>query len=93
MKSWPGTKTSANHMVLNIYRMVKSTRNWLNESPNLFVYREDLPEDICFYRDGKAWMYVTTHERDMAIINPTDEDMAFFETIEATALSADGRST
>lgn len=93
VKSWPGTKTSANHMVLNIYRIVKSTRNWLNESPNLFVYREDLPEDICFYRDGKAWMYVTTHERDMAIINPTDEDMAFFETIEATALSADGRST
>lgn len=52
-----------------------------------------MPEDICFYRDGKAWMYFTTHERDMAIINPTDEDMAFFETIEATALSADGRST
>ena len=92
-KSWPGTETSANHMVLNIYLMVKSTRNWLNEGPNLFVYREDLPEDICFYRDGKAWMYVTTHERDMTIMNPTNEDMAFFETIEATALSADGRST
>lgn len=77
-------------MVLNIYRMVKSTRNWLNESPNLFVYREDLPEDICFYRDGKAWMYATTHEHDMTIINPTNEDMAFFKTIE-TAMSSGGR--
>lgn len=92
-KSWPGTETSAKHMVLNVYRMVKPTRNWLNESPNLFVYREDLPEDICFYRDGKAWMYATTHEHDMAIINPTNEDTVFFETIEAAALSADGRST
>lgn len=42
VKSWPGTKTSANHMVLNIYRMAKSTRNWLNESPNLLYI-----EKIC----------------------------------------------
>ena len=92
VKSWPGTKTSANHMVLNIYRMVKSTRNWLNESPNLFVYREDLPEDICFYRDGKPWMYATTHEHDMTIINPTNEDMAFFKTIETAMSSGGGKS-
>ena len=38
-------------------------------------------------------MYVTTHERDMAIINPTDEDMVFFKAIEAATLSGDRKST
>ncbi len=82
VKSWPGTMRSGNHWVLNLYRITKVTKNWLNEAPNLFLYRDDMPEDICFYRNGKAWMYATTHEKMIHIIDPTDADLAFFKAIE-----------
>ncbi len=85
VNSWLGTMRSGNHWVLNLYRITKATKNWLNEAPNLFLYRDDMPEDICFYRNGKAWLYATTHEKMIHIIDPTDADLAFFKGIEDEA--------
>ena len=76
--SWPGTKTSARHKVLNLYQITKKTKEWLIGCPNLFLLSESLPQDICFYRKGEVWLYSTTHEKEIDIINPTDADTSFF---------------
>ena len=38
----------------------------------------DLPQDICIYRNGKPWLYATTHEKELTLLNPTEADKALF---------------
>lgn len=78
VKSWLGTKTSDKHRVLNLYRMSKTTRAWLKTCPNLLDCSRDLPQDICFCRNGKPWLYATIHEKELTLLNPTEADKAFF---------------
>lgn len=81
VKSWPGTRTSARHMVLNRYRMTKAARAWLLDCSDLLLPGSGLPQDLCFYRGDDAWLYTTTHEKEAAILNPTEKDISFFENL------------
>ena len=81
-KTWPGTNTSAKHMVMNLYRMTKVTQKWLDEIPNPFLLCDNKPQDICFYRKAEALMYAVTHENEAVVVNPTDEDIRFFSQFE-----------
>ncbi|MBQ7161274.1 MAG: hypothetical protein IJR90_06175 [Clostridia bacterium] len=38
-----------------------------------------LPEDICFFRDGKLWLCYISHERLLTVDNETKEDVVLLE--------------
>ncbi len=41
----------------------------------------NLPEDICFYRDEFAWYSTVSHERVAFMENATEDDVVFFENL------------
>lgn len=65
VKSWPGTKTSDKHRVLNLYRMSKTTRAWLKTCPNLLDCSRDLPQGHMLLPKRKA-MAVCDNTREGA---------------------------
>jgi hypothetical protein len=79
LRQWPGTKTAALHNVLNRYKCCKETRQFLTGAPNMFVSQGSfgLPEDICFYRNGKPWLITTSHERMISMTDFKSEDCDF----------------
>lgn len=41
---------------------------------------QNLPEDICFYRDGEVWLYTVTHERSATMVSSTSLDFDFLKS-------------
>ena len=80
IRKWPGTETKAKHKAMVIYKSCNATRRALKDLPNFFLPIEnDLPEDITFYRNGKAWIITVSHE-DLAILSDcTSEDRTFLQ--------------
>ncbi len=79
-KGWPGTETRDNHRVISIYKCCRYSREELLKMPNFFfAFKDNLPEDICFYRNGIAWFVTTSHEEYAWIYNATIEDVKFLE--------------
>lgn len=80
IKKWPGMMTKDNHKVMIIYRTCKEGRQILLEMPNLFLPIEnELPEDICFYRNKKPWFATVSHEKMAFMLDATQEDIAFLQ--------------
>ena len=80
VREWPGTNTSSLHKVMNVYKACRATRDALLELPNIFLALENnLPEDICFYRNEKLWIGTISHEKMAGMKNETKEDIAFLE--------------
>lgn len=78
IKEWPGMITKDNHKVMIIYRTCKESRKILSEMPNLFLPIENqLPEDICFYRNKKPWLATVSHEKTAFMSDATNDDIAF----------------
>ncbi len=62
IKKWPGTETRDNKKVMNVYNSRKF-RTTITDLPNLFLPCENnLPEDICFYRNEEPWFVTISHE-------------------------------
>ena len=83
VKEWPGTITRDNHKVMYMYssRKFRTTVYYL---PNFFsAFENNLPEDICFYRDGKPWLFTVSHEKMAGLWDPTPKDIAFFDKVGA----------
>lgn len=79
IKKWPGTQTRNNHKVMNLYDSRKF-RTTIFDLPNLFLPIENhLPEDVCFYRNGSAWVYTISHERTAFMLDASKEDITFFK--------------
>lgn len=78
VRTWPGTKTSARHKVLNLYRINRNVRQWFASGPNLLEYDPDGVQDLCFYRDAAAWFISVSHEETVSIIDPTADDRKMF---------------
>ena len=82
-KEWPGVRNRNCHKVLTFYRACRQAREILCAWPNAFYACEyNLPEDICFYRDGKVWFGTTSHERTADVLVATKEEEAFFDPFE-----------
>ena len=80
VRNWPGTGTGDNHMVLSVYECSKFCGNELVKLPNFFSPIEhNIPEDICFYRNGIAWLVTVSHEELAFMYNVTKEDILFLE--------------
>lgn len=77
---WPGTVIKGtNKMILNMYSCCRDTRTLLAELPNMFFPLENnLPEDICFYRDKKPWFVTISHEKIAYLTSSTKQDDLFF---------------
>ena len=79
-KGWPGTETRCNHRVICIYECCKFSRNELLDMPNFFsAAKIGIPEDICFYRSGVAWLVTVSHEEYAFMYFSTKEDIAFLK--------------
>jgi len=80
IRNWPGSATNNNHRVLCVYNCCNLSRNELLQLPNFFLAIENnMPEDICFYRKGVAWLVTVSHEEYAFMYNSTEEDIAFLE--------------
>lgn len=80
-KDWPvDFLGQLKHQIMMIGRCCKESRKELLKMPNLFSTLEyDVPEDICFYRNGKLWFATVTHEKMAFMLNPTKQDLEFLE--------------
>lgn len=80
-KDWPVPYLShLKHQIMVLCRCCKESRNMLASLPNLFLPLEHgLPEDICFYRDRKAWFVTISHEKMASAYNVTNTDITFFK--------------
>ena len=80
-KDWPvDFLGQLKHQILVVCGCCKQSRKELLNMPNLFFSAEcDVPEDICFYRDGKLWFATITHEKMAFMVDATKEDVAFFK--------------
>lgn len=82
-KEWPGIHNRNGHKVLSFYKACGQTEAIVQAWPNAFqACKFGLPEDICFYRDGKAWFATTSHEGTADAWRLSEEDEAFFRAFE-----------
>lgn len=82
-REWPGVINRNCHKVLSTYKACRQAKAIVKAWPNVFQALEhNLPEDICFYRDGQVWFGTTSHEgmADVSIL--TKEDEAFFQAFK-----------
>ena len=78
IKAWPASASKDNHKVMNIYSCNKISRMSLMALPNIFdAINNSLPEDICFYREGIAWLVTVTHEEYGFIYYENKNDINF----------------
>ena len=69
------------HQIMVVCRCCKGSLKELLKMPNLFLTSEDdVPEDICFYRQGKLWFASVTHEKISFMLNATNGDLDFLKT-------------
>ena len=80
-KDWPvDFLGQLKHHIMAICRCCKGVRKELLQMPNIFLPIEnDLPEDICFFRNGKLCFATISHEKMAFMPNPTNEDIRFLE--------------
>jgi hypothetical protein len=66
------------HQIMIICDCCKGSRKMLIELPNIFIPLEnDLPEDVCFFRNGIAWFVTISHEKMAFMQNPSKADLDF----------------
>ena len=66
------------HQILIMCNCNKESRKMLSQMPNLFLPEINMPEDICFYRNGKPWFATVSHEKLAYIFDAKEEDHKFF---------------
>ena len=63
-----------------VCRCCKESRKQLLLMPNVFLpIDNDIPEDICFYRNGKLWFATISHEKIALAVDVTKADLTFFK--------------
>ena len=66
------------HQILIMCSCNKESRKMLSEMPNIFLPEINMPEDICFYRNGKLWFATVSNEKLAYIFDAKKEDLVFF---------------
>lgn len=71
------------HQIMVVCNCCKESRKQLLQMPNVFSpIDNNMPEDICFYRNGVLWFSTISHEKMAFMVNATEEDRLFFEENE-----------
>ena len=80
-KDWPVDFLGhLKHQIMVICHCCKESRKQLLHMPNIFLpIDNNMPEDICFYRNGKLWFATISHEKMAFMVNATKEDVVFFK--------------
>lgn len=77
-KTWPVDFLGRlKHQILILCRCNKESREMLLKMPNIFIPENNMPEDICFYRNSKLWLATVSHERIAYIFDARKEDLDF----------------
>ncbi len=77
---WPGNETRDIHRAISIYKCCRLSRDELLKIPNIFLaFNNNMPEDICFYRNGIAWLVTVSHEEYAFMCYASKEDIEFLE--------------
>lgn len=80
---WPIKHLSRiNHSIMVLYKINSASRKIIIDLPNVFLPLENnLPQDICFFREGRPWLITISHEKIAYIDNPSINDLKFLESI------------
>lgn len=80
-KDWPVDFLGhLKHQIMVVCHCCKESRKQLLHMPNIFLPIDSkMPEDICFYRNGKLWFATISHEKMAFMVDATKEDVAFFK--------------
>lgn len=77
----PDTGTDFEHSALIYFTCNNDTRGVLLSMADM-IYDwngQSLPEELCFYRNGKVWFTCVCHERYLFIYSETEDDIAFLK--------------
>lgn len=79
-KEWPVEFIgAAKHRIMVICKCCKEIRKEVGKIPNVFLPIEnEMPEDICFYRDGELCFATISHEKMAFFTKIKKEDIDFF---------------
>ena len=72
-------------VILSFYLQLNALKllDYVEVSNNQFimcsVIDNDIPEDICFYRNGKLWFATISHEKIAFAVDVTKADLTFFK--------------
>ena len=78
-KTWPVNFLGRlKHQILIMCCCNKESREMLLKIPNIFIPEINMPEDICFYRNGKLWFATVSHEKLAFVFDAKKEDLKFF---------------
>lgn len=81
IQEWAVTRSGSKNNVMFLYESCNQTKDIVLNMPNVFLaLTENLPEDICFYRNGHDSLVTCSHEKFAYFRNCTDEDAAFLIT-------------
>ena len=83
---WPGTilteLTGRRTVEIIFYKSCEEVKEVLMSVDNIFSWtRPDMPEDLAFFKGNKCWFYSTAHEELATLVEPSKEDIGFFEKI------------
>jgi len=70
---------AGNHKIMNMYKACKTSRVIVRGMPNLFLFSNNLPEDLCFYRNGEVWFWTITHEEMAFMESANKNDVEFLQ--------------
>jgi hypothetical protein len=90
--SWPGTKMTKRSAAVYYYNLNDLTAFHLkNHADRLYAWRQpDLPEDLCFLREGnEPWLITISHENDAYFLLDAHEYHLLIEKIPELDLSMD----
>lgn len=79
IRIWSNDNASDNHTVMNLYESNRRSYNILYSIGDFLQPCEnELPEDICFYKDNRAWISTVSHERLAFLYSDDEADSKFF---------------
>lgn len=80
IRKWSNAGVNDNHTVMNVYQCCKGARNAMLTFPCIFLpEKNQIPEDICFYRRNVVWLSTISHEKIAYIYYETEEDLDFLK--------------
>lgn len=89
---WPGTKSYSDkkyNFDICFYKTDNTAKSIILQAESILAWEyPKYPEDICFFRKNKCWLFTVAHEEIIGIVHETMEDLSFLESIHVEAEAA-----
>ena len=89
---WPGTESYSDRKYkfdICFYKTDINVISTILQAESLLKWEyPQYPEDICFFRKNKCWLFTVAHEEIIGVVNETVEDLSFLKTIHVTTESS-----